>query len=73
MCDLSEGVERRGIAKGKVEGRVEGRVEMGQEALEALMDTAHVTLEQAMDLLRVSADERPRYRQRIGEKQRQAP
>ncbi len=71
MCDLSEGVERRGIAKGKVEGRVEGRVEVGQESLDALMDTAHVTLEQAMDLLRVPADDRPRYRQLIGEKQRQ--
>ena len=31
MCNLSEGVERRGIAKGKVEGRVEGWVEWGKK------------------------------------------
>ena len=65
MCNLSEGVERRGIAKG-----IERGIEKGmQRALVALMDTERVPLERAMDILQVPADERPQYRQLIGKAQ----
>ena len=83
MCNLSEGVERRGIAKGRAEGRIEGRAEGRvegriegraegraegtQKNLEALTKTTHISWEQAMDPLQIPADERHQYKEPTNE------
>ena len=67
MCNLSEGVERRGIAKGRAEGRIEGRAEGTQKSLEALTKTTHISWEQAMDLLQIPANERHQYKEPTNE------
>ena len=66
MCNLSEGVEARGIAKGRVEGRMEGRMEGRAEgilsALQNLMESMNLTIDQAMNALMISEADRPKYR-----------
>lgn len=62
MCNLSEGVEARGIAKGRVEGRMEGRAEGVLSALQSLMKSMNLTIDQAMNALMISEADRPKYR-----------
>ena len=65
MCNLSEGVERRGIAKGKAEGRTEGRAEGRteglMEALQNLIRNTGWTVEKAMETLGIPSSERTSY------------
>lgn len=71
MCNLSQGVENRGIAKGLAKGRVEGRVEgraEGQakgvmDSLYNLMDSMNWTIEQAMTALKISEEDRQKYQE----------
>lgn len=77
MCNLSKGVEEKGIKKGleqgieqgirqgRQEGRREGRQEERIENIRVLMETLNLTAEQAMDALRIREPERPEYRKAL--------
>lgn len=53
MCNLSDGVEARGIRKGIETATV--------KSIESLMETLKLTAEQAMDALKVPKEEREKY------------
>ena len=53
MCNLSEGVEQKGIQKGIQRGIF--------KSLTNLMDTMNWTAQEAMDALKIEEEERPRY------------
>lgn len=67
MCNLSQGIENRGIAKGLAKGRAEGRIEGRAEGMIAslhnLMDSMNWTIEQAMTALKISEEERQKYQE----------
>lgn len=50
MCNLSKGVMEQGMAKGRLSALL--------EAVEALMDSAQVSAEKAMDMLKISGEDR---------------
>ena len=60
MCNLSQGVRQK--------GRVEGRFEERLESIRALMETAGISSEQAMDMLKVKEQDRPEVRKALGER-----
>ena len=68
MCNLSDGVEARGIAKGIERGRAEGAVEATFAALKNLMDTLGLPLEQAMAVLKIPESDRQRYADLLAKK-----
>ncbi len=53
MCNISEGVERKGIEKGIEKGIA--------EPIRNIMDSLKMTMEQAMDALKVPEGERQKY------------
>lgn len=53
MCNLSKGVENRGIRKGIIQGREEEKL----NSIRSLMKKLNLTLEQAMDVLDVPKSE----------------
>lgn len=57
MCNLSQGVEEKGIAKGRAEGYVEGFV----SALRNLMTSMNLSAEDAMSTLKIPEKDRARY------------
>lgn len=61
MCDLSKGIEERGIRKGRREGRMEAKTETEISAIKSLMNKLKMTAEQAMDILDISMDRRAEY------------
>ena len=61
MCNLSQGVEEKGIAKGLVKGRAEGRAEATVTLIRNLMDSASVSIEKAMSMLKISEEDRAKY------------
>ena len=73
MCNLSAGVEAKGIAKGmergRAEGRAEGRVEGRAEgvtetylaSIKNLMEEMSLSAERAMSVLRIPETEWPKY------------
>ena len=65
MCNLSKGVEERGIARGLAQGLAQG-LERGLEtgilnAIRNLMETMKLTAEQAMEALKVPEAEKVKY------------
>ena len=56
MCNLSEGVEQKGIQKGIL------------ESISNLMDTMNWTAKEAMDALKIKAEERSLYEQLLKDK-----
>ena len=69
MCNLSKGIEDRGIEKG-IEQGIEKGIEQGIEkgiekgilsSIKNLMESMSWSPEQAMDALKLSADERGKY------------
>ena len=54
MCNLSQGVEEKGRIKGRAEGTV--------ASIKNLMDSMSWSMEQAMSALKISEEERPKYR-----------
>lgn len=54
MCNLSKGVMEKGIEKGMAKGRFSGLL----EAVQALMDSAHISADKAMDMLKISGEDR---------------
>lgn len=61
MCNLSKGVEERGIAIGVEREREAGTL----RAIENLMDTLKLTAEQAMAALKVPENEKARYASKL--------
>lgn len=61
MCNLSEGVEQKGIAKGIAKGRTYGIVEGIATSIRNLMESMGWSIEQAMDALQISTEERNGY------------
>ena len=69
MCNLSKGVEERGIARGLAQG-LERELAQGLErgleagtlnAIRNLMETLKLTAEQAMEALKVPKEEKVKY------------
>ena len=63
MCNLSKGVENRGIRKGIIQGREEGREEEKLDSIRNVMDTLGLTMEQAMQALKIPKSEQEKYAQ----------
>ena len=61
MCNLSEGVEQKGIAKGIAKGRTYGIVEGIATSIRNLMESMGWSIEQAMDALQIPTEERNGY------------
>lgn len=57
MCNLSKGVEERGIAIGLERGMETGTL----NAIQNLMETLKLTAEQAMEALKVPEEEKVKY------------
>ena len=57
MCDLSKGIEAKGIQKGIQRERL--------HSLKTLMQTMLWTADQAMDALKIGGDERERLRSEL--------
>ena len=63
MCNLSEGVENRGIEKGMAKGMAKGEAKGVLDSLHNLMDSMGLTIEQAMAALKVSEEDRQKYQE----------
>ena len=61
MCNLSEGVEQKGIQKGIQKGLQKGIQQALTESIKNLMDTMNMTAKEAMDALKIKEEERSRY------------
>ena len=61
MCNLSERVEQKGIEKGIAKGRTYGIVEGIATSIRNLMESMGWSIEQAMDALQISTEERNGY------------
>lgn len=59
MCNLSQGVENRGIEKGMARGQAKGVM----DSLHNLMDSMNWTIEQAMTALKISDEDRQKYQE----------
>lgn len=57
MCNLSEGIEERGIRKGRKEGHKAGTL----QALRKMMVNLNLTMEQAIEALEIPENERQSY------------
>ena len=61
MCNLSKGVEERGIAIGLERGMERGLEAATLNAIRNLMETLKLTAEQAMEALKVPEEEKVKY------------
>ena len=68
MCNLSEGVEQKGIQKGIQKGLQKGIQQALTESIKNLMDTMNWTAKEAMDALKIKAEERSLYEQLLKDK-----
>jgi len=66
MCNLSKGVEEKGIAKGMAKGLAKGHTERALSDLRSLMETLGLTIEQAMSALKIPEAERQKYMELLG-------
>ena len=73
MCNLSKGIEEKGIAIGEERGIRLGEergIRLGEEqgilsSIRKLMSNLKMNLEQALDTLEISEEEKPKYREMI--------
>ena len=61
MCNLSEGVEQKGIQIGLQKGIQTGIQQALTESIKNLMDTMNMTAKEAMDALKIKEEERSHY------------
>lgn len=54
-----------GIAEGRTKGKAEGRVQANTTALQNLMETLGLSLQEAMNALRIPEAEQPYYREQL--------
>lgn len=57
MCNLSEGIEKRGISIGKAEERIDSKL----ESIRNLMDSCNWSDEQAMTALKIPEGDWSKY------------
>ena len=57
MCEVLDRVENKGKEEGRIEGRIEG--------IRTLMKNFHLTAQQAMEMMEIPEEERPRYEARL--------
>lgn len=57
MCNFSEGIERKGIEKGIEKGFL--------SAIESIMETLGLSVEQAMEALKIPEGDRQKYADRL--------
>ena len=74
MCNLSQGIVEKGraegMAKGRAEGMAKGRAEgmakgifdANMGSIRAMVSELHLTVEQAMNVLKIPQNERERYK-----------
>jgi predicted transposase YdaD len=61
MCNLSQGVKNKGIQIGRAEGRTEGIKEGTLASIKNLMETMKLSIQQAMDALKIPEADRAYY------------
>ena len=61
MCNIAEELEKRGIEQGINQGEIQGRAKELTRNIEALMKNMKLTLEEALDALSVSEEQRKQY------------
>ena len=66
MCNLSKGVEEKGMAKGMAKGMIQGHAEQALSDLRNLMETLGLTIEQAMAALKIPEPEQQKYMDLLG-------
>ena len=87
MCNLSKGVENRGIrkgirigmdqgitkgiAQGITQGIAQGHEEERLNSIRSLMETLNLTLDQAMQALKIPGSEREKYLQMFAQQEDQ--
>ena len=59
-----EGIQE-GLQLGREEGKQEGREQMGISLIRNVIETMKVTVDRAMDILKISPDEREMYRKML--------
>jgi predicted transposase YdaD len=64
MCNLSKGVEERGITKGITQGITQGIL----SSIQNLMESMSWSAEQAMNALKIPEEERSKYANEINKK-----
>ena len=64
---IAEAARRDGILEGRVEGRAEGRTEGTLSSIKNLMETLGLSIEAAMNALKVPEDERSKYASILGQ------
>ena len=65
MCNLSKGIEEKGIAIGEERGIRLGEEQGILSSIRKLMSNLKMNLEQALDTLEISEEEKPKYREMI--------
>ena len=65
MCNLSKGVEARGIQKGMQKGIQKGMQKGILSSIQTLMVTMSWTVEQAMDALKIPKEDRIKYLEKL--------
>lgn len=65
MCQIWEEVRGEGLAEGRKEGREEGSRNTLLASIKNLMETLHLTAEQAMEALRIPVEERSKFQSQI--------
>ena len=58
---VAEAARKDGLQRGRAEGRVEGRAEGTLSSIKNLMETLGLSIEAAMNALKIPEDERPKY------------
>ena len=79
MCNLSKGVENRGIRKGIrigmdqgiTKGIAQGHEEERLNSIRSLMEILNLTLDQAMQALKIPGSEREKYLQMFAQQENQ--
>lgn len=65
MCNLSQGVLEKGVAKGLQQGMAQGENRAMLTAIRNLMETLGVTSDKAMDALKVPEADRAQYKEQL--------
>lgn len=65
MCNLSKGVEQKGFQRGMEQGIQQEREAGTLRSIQNLMGTLHLTVEQAMDALKVEDSKRTVYAEKL--------
>ena len=61
MCNLSQAIEDKGIAKGIEMGRAEATFQTTLANIQSLINTLSLSAEKAMDALNIPQDDRKQY------------